>query len=56
MDEGEGCGCLLLLVVPLWIVGMVIAVVLSWELDRSLRWATIRGLLGWIWVAYHYLI
>jgi hypothetical protein len=36
---------------------MMIAVVISWEMDHSILWATVRGFLGWIWIwiAYHQL-
>jgi hypothetical protein len=37
-----------------WLVGMMIAVVISWEVDHSILWATVRGVLGWIWIAYYY--
>lgn len=41
-----GCGAML------WIVGMMIAVVLSWEAHHSVVWATVHGLFGWFYVVY----
>jgi hypothetical protein len=52
MDE-EQLGCLVLILA--WLLGMMIAVVISWEEDHSILWATVRGFLGWIWIAYHQL-
>jgi hypothetical protein len=40
--------------VLVWLVGMMIAVVISWKVDHSILWATVRGILGWIWIAYYY--
>jgi len=50
MDE-EGCalGC----AVYLWLIGMILAVVLSWQANESVIWATVHGALGWVYVAYH---
>lgn len=49
MDEDQLLGCL---VFVLWLVGMMIAVVISWGEYHSILWATVHGVLGWIWVAY----
>jgi hypothetical protein len=50
--EGEGCGCLLFVI---YILGMCIAVVVSWEVNHSLLWATVHGLLSWLYIAYHFI-
>jgi len=47
---GLGCGT------AVWLVGMMIAVNISWSMGHSLLWTTIRGLLGWVWIAYRYLL
>ena len=44
MDKDLGFGIFVLV----WLVGIMIAV------DHSILWATVRGILGWIWVAYYY--
>jgi hypothetical protein len=33
-------------------LGSVIAVVCSWERNRSIRWAILAGLLSWLYVLY----
>ena len=33
-------------------LGSAIAVAVSWSLNKSLVWAVIHGLLGWIYVIY----
>jgi hypothetical protein len=55
MDDEEtilGCGCLGLV----WLVGMMLAVTISWEEGHSVLWATVHGLLGWLWIAYHFVV
>jgi hypothetical protein len=36
-------------------IGMVLAVVLSWSLNRSILWAIIHGIFGWFYVIFHVL-
>lgn len=33
--------------------GSVLALVMSWTLNKSIIWAIIHGLLGWIYVLYY---
>ncbi|TGD80526.1 hypothetical protein EU557_11880 [Hymenobacter wooponensis] len=35
-------------------LGGVIAVALSWSRNKSILWAIIHGLLGWLYVIYYY--
>jgi hypothetical protein len=37
-------------------LGTVIAVVVSWSRNKSILWAIIHGLLGWIYVIYALLV
>ncbi len=34
-------------------LGSAIAVAVSWSLNKSLFWAIVHGLLGWIYVVYY---
>ena len=34
-------------------LGSAIAVAVSWSLHKSLLWAVIHGLLGWLYVIYY---
>ncbi|WP_343567235.1 hypothetical protein [Sphingobacterium sp.] len=34
-------------------LGSVIAVVTSWDRNRSILWALIHGILGWLYVIYY---
>jgi len=34
-------------------IGSIIAVVLSWGVNKSILWAFIHGLFGWFYVIYH---
>jgi hypothetical protein len=33
-------------------IGAVIAVLLSWSANKSILWAIIHGVLGWVYVLY----
>ncbi len=33
--------------------GSVLAIVMSWALNKSIIWAIVHGLLGWIYVIYY---
>ena len=34
-------------------LGSVIAVTISWSLNKSILWAIVHGLLGWFYVVYY---
>ena len=34
-------------------LGSALAVAISWSLHKSILWAIIHGLLGWIYVVYY---
>jgi hypothetical protein len=33
--------------------GSVLAIVMSWTLNKSIVWAILHGLMGWIYVIYY---
>ncbi|MFY7810629.1 MAG: hypothetical protein ACOVQ2_02750 [Flavobacterium sp.] len=35
--------------------GTVLAITISWSLNRSLFWAIIHGILGWLYIIYYML-
>jgi len=35
-------------------IGAVIAVIISWSLNKSMLWAVIHGLFSWFYVLYAY--
>jgi hypothetical protein len=37
-------------------LGTIIAVVVSWSRNKSILWAIIHGLLGWLYVIYAVLV
>jgi hypothetical protein len=37
-------------------LGTIIAVVISWSRNRSILWAIIHGILGWLYVIYAILV
>ena len=37
-------------------LGTIIAVVISWSRNKSILWAIIHGLLGWLYVIYAILV
>lgn len=37
-------------------LGNILAVVISWTYNKSILWAIIHGILGWIYVVYHVLV
>jgi len=51
MDEG-GCGCVIVAVV--YLLGMCIAVAISWEANHSVLWASLHGILSWVFIIYHF--
>ncbi len=36
-----------------WSLGIAIAVTISWSIHKSVLWATIHGILNWIYVLYY---
>jgi hypothetical protein len=36
--------------------GAVLAMIMSWTLNKSILWAIIHGVLGWIYVIYYMLV
>ncbi len=36
------------------LIGLVLAVAVSWEANHSTLWAWLHGFLGWIYVFYHF--
>ena len=51
MDDGAGCavGCLSVVITP----GMILAMIMSWELNHSIIWALLHGWCSWLYVAYY---
>ena len=37
-------------------IGAMLAMVMSWTLNKSILWAIIHGILGWIYVIYYMLV
>lgn len=37
-------------------LGAAIAVAISWSVNKSILWAIVHGLLGWIYVVYYALV
>ena len=40
----------------IWVIGMPIAVCISWGLNHSIGWAAWHGFCGWFYVVYCYLV
>ena len=36
-----------------WSLGIAIAVTISWSIHKSVLWATIHGILNWIYFLYY---
>ena len=36
--------------------GQILAMIISWGLEHSIGWAIWHGMLGWIYVIYHWII
>jgi hypothetical protein len=36
-----------------WLMGMVLAMIISWSVNHSILWAVIHGFLSWIYVIYY---
>jgi branched-subunit amino acid transport protein len=49
---GDGCGCAS---VP-YLLGSILAVVLSWDANRAVLWAIIHGILSWLYVIYYVVV
>jgi hypothetical protein len=50
--DSAGCGCV---GVP-YILGMCIAVVVSWEQYHSILWSSIDGIFSWGFIIYHFIV
>jgi len=37
------------------LIGNCLAVYLSWSVNASLGWCIVHGILGWLYVIYHYI-
>ena len=44
--DGDGC-----LIVP-YLLGSIVAVVLSWDANHAVLWAILHGALSWLYVIY----
>ena len=38
----------------LYLIGVILAIVVSWELQHSVLWSTIYGCLGWVYIIVHF--
>jgi hypothetical protein len=36
-------------------LGTVIAVIISWSVNKSVLWAIIHGIFGWLYVLYYWI-
>ena len=36
-----------------YVLGSMIAIVISWSIHKSILWAIFHGILGWIYVIYY---
>jgi hypothetical protein len=48
-DTNSKIGCLIV-----WALGMALAVNISWDLNHSVLWGALHGLLSWIYVVFYY--
>jgi len=48
-DDGCAAGCLTTIYTP----GMILAMIISWEANRSILWALLHGWCSWAYVAYY---
>lgn len=37
-------------------IGVVIAIVISWSLHKSILWAALHGVFGWFYVIYYAIV
>jgi hypothetical protein len=49
-------GCILPILGLLYLVGMCLAVVVSWEVGHSVPWSSLDGILSWAYIICHFLI
>ncbi len=54
MDE-ESAGCVFL-IFGVYVLGMCLAVVVSWEANHSVGWSSLDGILSWIYILFHFVI
>lgn len=50
-NGGCGCGC-----GTFFTIGTVLAVIISWGLNKSIFWAIVHGFCNWFYVLYWYYI
>lgn len=50
LSSNNGCGGLFM------VIGVILAVIISWSNYHSIFWAILHGLLGWLYVLYALLI
>jgi hypothetical protein len=36
-------------------LGTIIAIVISWTRNKSILWAIVHGILGWLYIIYYFL-
>lgn len=51
-DDGC-CGCSLPVLGVGYLLGLVLAVVISWSLNHAIGWASLHGILSWGYVIYY---
>lgn len=49
MDDSSGCGCLMTV---LWLPGMILATIISWEMHHSIFLAIVHCWLSWLYIGY----
>jgi hypothetical protein len=49
LEEGYGR-------VAVWLIGSVLATVISWSRNASILWAILHCILGWLYVLYYALV
>ena len=37
-------------------IGTVLAVIISWSINKSVWWAILHGIFGWFYVIYYFLV
>ena len=50
-NDNSGCGCGAIIE----FIGLVWAVIVSWEANHSFVWAFIHGLFGWFYLLYYWI-
>ena len=53
-DEDKGKGTLVTACsADFWRCGCILGVVLSWEVNKSIIWASLHGICSWLYVIYY---